>query len=915
MTINFALVLSFEGIELLHRVQHGWKPVGRKADVEDPKLDTVLADLQAKALSLTPDGLRSKIVIPMDQIKYLAIDSTRTDMDDIYAALDGATPYALKDLVIDYEKSGGRTHVAAVARETLFEAEAFARAHKFNPVSFVAIPEPFTFQKEVFFGPTNMMQQVLGPDGHVARDALPVMKVGTRVKSRMLIFDASGDTLPETDEDDLAALFGENVAPEPSIPAEALPPVPDIDLAALLAPHVDPSAPDAEPEVEAAAQTDVTDTPAALWVDEVVAEYQSEPDVPSSAPAPVVSEPAASEPVVASPKVPAPVAPILFDRVIPETIPPAPVKAPPKPVAAPVVEKTPEPVTAPVVAQIPAPMAPVLLDPVIAEYHTGQPKQKVLAPIALTARPPQPPAAMPQLNATHLSRPSALNIPEAPSRNEPLYIGGALAACLALAGVFAWTQMSSGDAPVAVVEEPAAPVVTPEVVTVARTQPVSDVSPDVPALDPQPLPQPVFELGATPVLGNITPVMAAAAPPALGVETPDVLPTQIADIETDAGDIIAFDTPQPSLGAPVLRGRVLSPDEADQVYNATGVWQRAARHAALPPSTTLDDLIRPITLAAPRSIAQPELPALDDLQADQSFLSPSDPPPAEVSFPIDENGFILATPEGTPTPDGAIVTAGLPDLNVRLRPELSEDDLARMELLAPAPDGVVIIAGRPAVTPPLRPADARLPEAEDATAENAETTIADATDVQPEAADAETDVAALRPEPRSDDAIAAPTSNPDITSIIADIAAEEDTLQIDPDEGTVAASRRPETRPQNFARVVTAARERAAAQQQQAAAAPVQTAAPVAPQNYAPVPGGVARAATQDDVIGLRDMNLIGVYGRPNARRALVRLSNGRYVRVEVGSALDGGQVTAIGEAALNYVKRGRTIALELPSG
>jgi Tfp pilus assembly protein PilP len=75
----------------------------------------------------------------------------------------------------------------------------------------------------------------------------------------------------------------------------------------------------------------------------------------------------------------------------------------------------------------------------------------------------------------------------------------------------------------------------------------------------------------------------------------------------------------------------------------------------------------------------------------------------------------------------------------------------------------------------------------------------------------------------------------------------------------------------------------------------------------------VARAATQEDVIRLRDMNLIGVYGRQNARRALVRLPNGRYVRVEVGSTLDGGQVTAIGDTALNYVKRGRTYAIDMP--
>ena len=79
--------------------------------------------------------------------------------------------------------------------------------------------------------------------------------------------------------------------------------------------------------------------------------------------------------------------------------------------------------------------------------------------------------------------------------------------------------------------------------------------------------------------------------------------------------------------------------------------------------------------------------------------------------------------------------------------------------------------------------------------------------------------------------------------------------------------------------------------------------------------GGVARAATQDSAIRLRDINLIGVYGQPSARRALVRLGNGQFVRVQVGSDLDGGQVTAIGENALNYVKRGTTYALQIPQG
>ncbi|MFM2388485.1 MAG: hypothetical protein RLZZ437_40, partial [Pseudomonadota bacterium] len=81
------------------------------------------------------------------------------------------------------------------------------------------------------------------------------------------------------------------------------------------------------------------------------------------------------------------------------------------------------------------------------------------------------------------------------------------------------------------------------------------------------------------------------------------------------------------------------------------------------------------------------------------------------------------------------------------------------------------------------------------------------------------------------------------------------------------------------------------------------------------VPGGVAQAATFEDAIRLRDINLIGVYGPNNAREALVRMGNGRFVRVTVGDSLDGGQVAAIGDGDLTYVVRGRNVVLEVPGG
>ena len=65
----------------------------------------------------------------------------------------------------------------------------------------------------------------------------------------------------------------------------------------------------------------------------------------------------------------------------------------------------------------------------------------------------------------------------------------------------------------------------------------------------------------------------------------------------------------------------------------------------------------------------------------------------------------------------------------------------------------------------------------------------------------------------------------------------------------------------------------------------------------------------------LGKVNLIGVYGSSSDRRALVRLSNGKYVKVQVGDKLDGGQVAAISDDALRYVKRGKNVVLEVPQG
>jgi hypothetical protein len=127
----------------------------------------------------------------------------------------------------------------------------------------------------------------------------------------------------------------------------------------------------------------------------------------------------------------------------------------------------------------------------------------------------------------------------------------------------------------------------------------------------------------------------------------------------------------------------------------------------------------------------------------------------------------------------------------------------------------------------------------------------------------------------------------------------------------VAVSYFPNPRPSNIETLVEEAR--AAGNSGPAPPVAASTADTIEPD--IPSSASVTRAATEDGGINLRDLNLIGVSGSSGARRALIRLPSGRFVTVEVGDRLDGGQVAAIGESSLQYVKRGRTITLEVPAG
>ncbi|MEO0388453.1 MAG: hypothetical protein AAF281_13170 [Pseudomonadota bacterium] len=173
-----------------------------------------------------------------------------------------------------------------------------------------------------------------------------------------------------------------------------------------------------------------------------------------------------------------------------------------------------------------------------------------------------------------------------------------------------------------------------------------------------------------------------------------------------------------------------------------------------------------------------------------------------------------------------------------------------------------------------------------------------------------------------------PPARPESAQSLATVA------ETPPSELAVATSIQPRTRPSGMAALVAAARvqQEAARVTASAAIASPDTSGAIQaaleeeetePQNRAvrprilsiPTTANVARQATVENAIRLNRVNLVGVYGAPSDRRALVRLSSGRYVKVKVGDRVDGGTVRQITDSELYYSKGNRTLSLEVPQG
>lgn len=881
MKPNFALSLSYEGIGLLHRSFPGWKRVG-EVGLDSPDLATELSALRETAEQIHGAAFHTKLIIPNDQIKYLSIANNALDDNErdelILAALEGATPYAVNELVYDWVLSGDAIKIATVARETLVEAEDFTVEHGFSPLSFVAIPESEDFAQEPFFGETRHAGTLLETGAHVVRDTAAIRVIGDVQLPNTADITAPQDvtdlpegteTGPEVDAPDVAVETtvdaGQTVEIEDELhsdqnhaPLEDMGFLGDIiddeihDEIVSQTTIVEPELATSEPFAEEEDSGNQYDDTAYL-------EDKAEPHIEAEV-APISNVDngeiaLAFSTIRAHRDGPAPAGRSL-DGVTRETqgfiapnVPISNVDEFDQAQSAPEIEGTPEAYDHSYDSEYVAPFEPdensFSADPeaqseAIKSAPAWLKARSRDAAIAFFNRRSKAGNAAKEARADSISEAQSerqrmtvfgARKPEKTEHNvggKPRYLGLVLTLVLLafLAGVAAWASIFSTDG----VAQLFGPRDTDAVITT--------------------LPDNAFD--ELTIEGEEAMVPSAPNDP---------------------------DAPPPMTYA-----------EAQARYAVTGIWQMAPQSPDVPQQIGLDGLyIASIdgAVAAYDAIALPDVAAL---QTDLRLGATATPAARGTAFAFDERGLIIATKTGALSPAGFVVYLGRPvnaPTSIPVRTPTVPDISDAQKRLA-------------SVRPKSRPGG--LVEANERIALGGLT---------------KSELAGMRPKARP------PKLVPDVVDSVpqtietdAAVAAAIGNVPIGTfAPGTaqaVAQSRKPNARPKNFARVVDKARKNSDAN------AEVTRVAAVAPRAVVPkIPSksSVAKQATVRNAINLRKINLIGVYGKPSSRRALVRLSSGRYKKVKIGDRIDGGRISAIGDNELRYSKNGRSVVLRMPKG
>ncbi|MFY0660749.1 MAG: hypothetical protein JXR15_09670 [Shimia sp.] len=913
MTANLALTLSFEGIGLLTRVPGGWHLLG-EVGLDSPDLAGELATLRAQAVEVGGETFATTLVLPNDQIKYLTLPAGRMSekkrRQKAEDALEAETPYRADQLVFDIAMLDRVPQIAAVARDTLNEAEAFAVEHAFNPVNFTAIPTQDSFASAPDFGDTAAAQAA-----------------GIKIKA----------------DKTAIVVVGEGPLPEPE-PAPVPAPKPELELEpqAELKLDIPPVAPaSAEPAAEEVLESDPTPVEettaqaqeaASETQDDVQAVPAAEPVEPKEPQTPERETSAATESDAPKSEVKpeaAPVQPVTSEKA--KAAKPAAPKEDAKPAepaaafasiraqkaapketkAAPELSGVTRKVSGTNAPSIPTNTSdgktpPLRFDPAkaVAGLKSGHDEDASSAPKAddsaasdteattfASARSktkvagPAPKLgkkgtrskakkAAQDTSAQEKQKMTMFGARPQEVRGKPRHLGLILTTLLLvlMAIVALWATYATEDGlaglfgsdepdaiEVAVEASSAEPQAETDTVTTEGNTAVtaSEAATETNAAS-------AAELAPEPELPPSDAPMVVTVPDGMTPNPTDNVDTAL--LEPLSPDSITDSAEIETMLDEVSDGNV-DPVEAEARYAVTGIWQRAPEQPLELATDSSDDIYIASVDRDTIGFDAVALAAPDALDTDRPARAQVNPVAADTTFDLDERGLVVATVEGALNPEGVMVFAGRPPvvpaaypkrIKVGEEPQISEADNTRLATLRPK----------------LRPNDL-LEQNERATYGGM--TLEELAQIRPK----------LRPEN-------------------AKLADEKDTT---PTQYAVKASPRPRLKPANIAQLAA----RAAPETSTTTAAAVPAAATVVPD--IPTTASVARQATIKNAINLNKVNLIGVYGTSSNRRALVRLSSGRYKKVQVGDRVDGGRVSAISEDELHYTKGKRNVVLKMPKG
>ena len=967
MKPSFALDFRDGAIALLHRTSRGWQQVGATS-IEAPDLGEALNYLRSTALGLSPRGLATKLVIPNEQVLYTTVHAPGPEAakrrKQIKAALEGLTPYKVDELVFDWWGSGPEVHVAVVAKETLAEAEGFAAEHRFNPVSFVAVPDNGAYLGEPFFGASALSATLLSEGEKVERDQDPILVVARDYPRAEPV--AAAQAQPVAVAQEVVAAEPASIEPEPVV--EEVPAAKAVTLAeeapALAEPEVEVVPIPAEPVTPVAA-TPVAAEPAAATVDE------PSPALPEANPLPDFSAarlPASGVPSF-DPKAMAvelaDEAPMALD--VAETTdaaaeaPARPKSAEPAPAAPPAAESA-APVAADDLPPTPAPSilsafssrrtaekaeaAPPARPASTTDFATAAAEAKARKAPSVGPAPGQRPS-VPRPN---LAKPAA-SLPSA-SRDALPFPGRAAAA-----------KLLPGKG------KPNAGVVPPKgernVVPLPKASAqAGEASAATPAKSAKGLGS--FGDRSAPVRGKprylgliltgilLLALAILAAWSSYFLSANDVTPsgganeTAVADTATaaaeplpSAADEALADGQDPDLAA---ADPATAPADAATTATADAAVAPAAETAAAEPAPETAVATDAAATAKPGNDPQDEIflaaadnpPTTRDAILLPSPVATSDPPPELAAPPppfgtvytFDANGRIQPTPEGIITPEGVLLVEGAPQRVPPSRPAALTQPSATAAAPADGQAAAVAATNTDATASETFQADPALAGKKPRSRPEGLVPADPAADQQGDLATpvADSRYAGFRPQ-RRPDALTEPSAP------AQDLAANEAAaaslaaggLQSEATALGVAVSRKPMARPSGMDQAVDAAVAAALqtadpqpeAQAETASAAPEEQAEPEveAPAPDLPTNASVAKQATTKNALNLSKVALIGIFGTSSSRYAMIRQAGGGIKRVKVGDTIDGGRVASITATELVYQKGGRMVTLTLPRG